>query len=689
MSEQHTPGHYHGSHLRYLIEVRRLRISDAVAGMKADLDKNIRSLGNQKRNGMISMVAFGLFGLPLFTIGSAIPVLGTIAAIAVPAVWRSALGAARNRLETELAIVNHSAHFEELLLAMSTYIDSHPGCGVSLNAFVNAYETALNNYQTVAHQDVNLDAMCQSFLAALRSQIGCSPTWFNQLVHRIDLEIKGRNVDLHHMNEVPIGSVEPRTTAIPSWQAHLYGMTPQYGNAFEVLSEPPPSQSRGLPGNNTKINAIPVPARSSADDSGQSDETVSEYVDRTPAPRDIEQAIEQSNIALFANGDINPRILKMPLKERGELLLDCLTQSGCDLRRYLRRPTVAYGGKQRSGKTTLAMLNLILQKAIDGQKIYYVTTDDDIYPVAFDGYMTSADPDEKQARVKLAAVYQRYIQLVTQAGVGDMNGQSWLLDEFTMSVSKLGNLTELLWDLVLTGAAKRGARLGAIFHEKTAGANGVPPGKAELFKSEFAFLWTDREENMQGDPNIAPYFPSGKYTLLEFKGNQANYSEECLEIPDWLRFDTNPKWFNSPCPVRSLLRFFPELDVRAGAIATNMLNKTSFASGSRPKPLGDSFATRSDRKAQIATSSETYYATTKEARQPSFVQEPKSVKISKLIEALEQSPDERAPAFIDFLLGLEPGVEITKTGIDPEFIRIAIVRKILQHASPSTVRVLT
>jgi len=282
-----------------------------------------------------------------------------------------------------------------------------------------------------------------------------------------------------------------------------------------------------------------------------------------------------ANMNLFSNSVVNPLVLAMPLKQRGEFILERLVQSGCDLRRYLRRPTVGYGGRQRSGKTTLGVLSLILQKAIDGRRIYYITTDKDVYPVAFDGYMTSFDPDLHQAREKLQGVYWRYVELMTQSCTAEMSEQSWLLDEFTMSVAKLGNLTDLLWEIVLTEAARRGTRLGIVFHEKTAGANGVPIGKAELFKNEFAFLWTDREENLEGNLTIVPYYPSGKYTLLEFKGNQASLSKQTLKVPDWLKFDVNPAQNNACCPVRSLLRFFPELDVRAGAISTDLLQDNS------------------------------------------------------------------------------------------------------------------
>ncbi|MGG6269314.1 hypothetical protein [Leptolyngbya sp. AN03gr2] len=256
-----APGHYHGSHLRYLIEVRRLRLSDAIAGIRTDLLNQIHGLSAQQRTGLLSVIGFGFLGLPLLSTGAAIPILGTVATVAIPAIWRTALGGARKRLEIELSIIGHSAHFEDLLSAMSIYIDAHPNCGVSLNAFVNAYETALSNYHAVAHQDYNLDAMCQSFLASLRSQMGHTPVWFNQLVNQIDLEIKGRNVDLQHLQENPIGSVDPRIPTLASWQMQLYGFTPTQGSAIESLRQQANTTSSNSPKSQP---AIPNSQRSSS-----------------------------------------------------------------------------------------------------------------------------------------------------------------------------------------------------------------------------------------------------------------------------------------------------------------------------------------------------------------------------------------------------------------------------------------
>ncbi|BAU16041.1 hypothetical protein LEP3755_66080 (plasmid) [Leptolyngbya sp. NIES-3755] len=291
-----APGHYHGSHLRYLIEVRRLRLSDAIAGIKTDLLNQIHNLSAQQRTGLLSVIGFGFLGLPLLSTGAAIPILGTVVTVAIPAIWRTTLGGARKRLEIELSIVGHSAHFEDLLAAMSVYIDAHPNCGVSLNAFVNAYETALSNYQAVAYQDYNLDAMCQSFLASLRSQMGHTPVWFNHLVNQIDLEMKGRNVDLQHLQENPIGSVDPRIPTLPSWQMQLYGFTPTQGSAIESLrqqanttspeSQPAILNSQQLSSStqpNTRSNSTPLQSAKVENDPWNAEQTTIDIVNSDTA----------------------------------------------------------------------------------------------------------------------------------------------------------------------------------------------------------------------------------------------------------------------------------------------------------------------------------------------------------------------------------------------------------------------
>lgn len=322
-------------------------------------------------------------------------------------------------------------------------------------------------------------------------------------------------------------------------------------------------------------SALPVAHKEVPEDPWAA-QPIQQFVNSTPTPRNVESAIQRSQVDLFVDGDINPDILAMSLSDRANFLLDCLAQTGCDIRSLIGRPTLASGGLQRSGKTTLILLTAIFEKAL-GNKIFYISRDNDLYPIAFDGYAIGSIANALQALGNLS-------QTINNTAMGGMRGQTWVLDEFSsVSAELTKDQQRQFWGMALTGFAKQGGRVRFMVHHKTAGANGLPPGQAETFKSEVKMLWTDRVDAIDGT-----YLPSGKYELLGEVGGYYRETGETFEIPDWLKFDLNPSWHNAPCPVRSLLRFFPEFDTRAGATAINMLQtKTSFKSGKMPKPMGN------------------------------------------------------------------------------------------------------
>jgi hypothetical protein len=254
---------------------------------------------------------------------------------------------------------------------------------------------------------------------------------------------------------------------------------------------------------------------------------------------------------LFIPGDINPQFLAQPIKYRAAYLLKALTQDGLDINRYLSRPTFGAAGSQRSGKTTLIMLMAILEKALYSREIYYITRDNDVYPIAFSGLISGSEDAALTG-------YRLLIERIAKTGMHGLKNQCWVLDEFSRLARQLADAeADQLWSLTLTGFAKLSGYARIILHGKTAKANGVPDGWAETFKHEVAIAWTERDEQAG-----VGYLPSGKYEVLRGDGNSYRATGETLTIPEWLLFDTNPNWNNAPCPVRSLLRFFPEFDTR-------------------------------------------------------------------------------------------------------------------------------
>jgi hypothetical protein len=300
---------------------------------------------------------------------------------------------------------------------------------------------------------------------------------------------------------------------------------------------PQPTEQPQLIGPTTKLSALDVPSVAVELPS----------VEVSAQPTQVEKWDKQ-------------QVLSLSMADRAQYLMKLLADSGCDLRRLAGRSTLAAGGLQRSGKTTLIILLAILEKAM-GQKVYYVTRDNDLYPVAFDGYANGCTE-------KAVAALNKLSDRINSGSMGSLKGETWILDEFSSTAKDLDDKTrDQFWGMALTGFAKQGGRVRFIVHHKTAKANGLPAGEAETFKAEVKMFWTERLETESGQ-----YQPSGKYELLQEVGGFYKESGETFVIPGWLLTDTNPDWNNAPCPVRSLLRYFPELDTRKGAVATP-LNK--------------------------------------------------------------------------------------------------------------------
>lgn len=311
-------------------------------------------------------------------------------------------------------------------------------------------------------------------------------------------------------------------------------------NLFNDINtaEPVPSEWVPMPqaidhpqliSSNTRLNAVDVPVVASV-----------------PSPS---QPIEETKLLSIE------ATLALPLAERADYVMKVLADYGCDLRNLVGRPTLATGGLQRSGKTTLILLLAILEKA-KGQKVFYVARDSDLYPIAFDGYASGSTDGAVDALMNLS-------DRINSGQMGALKGETWILDEFSSTAKEMPEkVKNQFWSMALTGFAKQGGRVRFIVHHKTASANGLPAGEAETFKSEVKMFWTERDEMSDGT-----YKPSGLYRLLAEVAGHYKETGETFTIPKWLKSDVNPAWHNAPCPVRSLLTFFPELDTRKGAVA--------------------------------------------------------------------------------------------------------------------------
>jgi len=395
----------------------------------------------------------------------------------------------------------------------------------------------------------------------------------------------------------------------------------------------------------------------------EKEQTIADYIETTkPSDRDIESAVKQAqSVTTPTKADV----LKMPLSDRADYLLKLLAEYGCDLRNLIGRPTLAAGGLQRSGKTTLLLLTGILEKA-KGNKLFYITRDNDLYPISFDGYASGSTEEAVKALLALST-------MINTGSMGSLSGETWVLDEFSAISGELPKPKQAeFWGMALTGFAKQGGRVRFAVHHKTATANGLPPGQAETFKAEIKMLWTDRTELQDGT-----YQPSGQYELLQEVAGYYKASGQTFQIPLWLLTEKNPAWHNAPCPVRSLLTFFPEFDTRKGAIAHSLneskpkdpFNRTvqvaNPSSQSQPVPTDDPW--------------QEYEIYAKEMNKPVEWNRQTLTNIGRLVGALQTSPDPRSPEFIQFLSDLQPGKDVSSADVDPTFLQIAKTRKILDE----------
>lgn len=271
-----------------------------------------------------------------------------------------------------------------------------------------------------------------------------------------------------------------------------------------------------------------------------------------------------------ADGSPSRALMAFPLKERAQLLLSTLKSAGCDIEYYMNRPAFAAGGLPRTAKSTLLVLMGLFEKAVMGRKLYYITADDDVFPVSFDGVASGSPAVARKGFLKFA-------DTVKSAGVGQLSDQTWILDEFAVTVAGFDNEEkERLWSTALTGMQKRQGRGRYVLHGMTSTMCGVPSGWADIFKQSLIVSRGEKAELRDGTDK-----PTGRYELYRSKdGKELSGTGKYISIPDWLKSKSNTEYGDLPCPVRTVLLFMPELDSRLMDSAVPQLIEQE-----QPKPM--------------------------------------------------------------------------------------------------------
>ena len=348
---------------------------------------------------------------------------------------------------------------------------------------------------------------------------------------------------------------------------------PQYkfGNEEKKAIAPSPADSQPI------ASAVSTGGNSVTAEYGDRRETVVNPIAPTVlaaesaiAPISVDQEVN-INTVLFAGGRINPHFLSFTLPQRAEIIFKTLKEEGCDIEQFVGDQLMGATGAQRSGKTTLLMMLSILEVALTGKKMFYLTVDDDVYPMAFDGMEFGLDNGK--------AGYQHFISELPKLKKGSAKDVIWVLDECTKATNRLGeDANEELWNGLLTGFVKTGASVRMVAHGTTSKSMGIPNGFAAQVKDEATFVKALRARDITGkDYAGSGKYPSGVYRDLELSGHSYQEGKETFSVPSWMLFDKTED--GDPCYVRSLLRFFPEMDTRVtGKEPPSILKKD------KPKP---------------------------------------------------------------------------------------------------------
>lgn len=273
------------------------------------------------------------------------------------------------------------------------------------------------------------------------------------------------------------------------------------------------------------------------------------------SPEEKQRELGGTALAEFRAPNVN-ELLKLPIQKRAEKMLSELALSGCDLGPYIYDKVLIATGTQRSGKSTIVVIIGILEAALLGKELRYITSDGDIYPVAFSGIANGSK------------YYSMAAKEIESTQLGQASNIVWIFDEITKQDTETKTQ---LWEQLLTGFVKTGASARLITHGITMKAIGFPVGMSDQVKSESVILKAQRESDLMDRSKAASlpnggHYPSGSYKRQELHGDcLRDVAEEHLQLPDWLLFDTNEQ--GNPCYVRSLLKYFPELDSRVNAAA--------------------------------------------------------------------------------------------------------------------------
>ncbi|MBF2014810.1 MAG: ATP-binding protein [Rivularia sp. T60_A2020_040] len=256
-------------------------------------------------------------------------------------------------------------------------------------------------------------------------------------------------------------------------------------------------------------------------------------------------------------------VLAMPMQQRASYLIDKLITSGFKVDECLAGQIIALCGSQRGGKGTLAGILAILSQAVEpGSEVHYFSAGTDIYPYKCSKLVCGfTHPNVENPDAKVAQAMLAYLKELD-------NKPQYSCKKLVIVLDELMTLTDLLDEedkkwlvrFLLVRAAKKGATIIMVLHASTITAwvgAAAASGMSSTFKS-LTFVGCDSKSVKSGALKRVS-IATGKYFLASPENFGIPKPDGDLgEIPDWLKQVNNPD-NGYPDPVRTLLKFFPEL----------------------------------------------------------------------------------------------------------------------------------
>lgn len=249
---------------------------------------------------------------------------------------------------------------------------------------------------------------------------------------------------------------------------------------------------------------------------------------RTASPAQSDRRVEPPDLTLYPD----PR-------ERMQVLLKAMAQSGLPLGSLINHPFVWCWGRSQSGKTTIALMLAVVRMAI-GNRVSYFTTDDD-YPRELPWNRTEDSPEG------YAIALDDVSETISGASKGGLLGTGWVFDEMFAASAEHGiAIQPLLTTVLMKGAKTRAGTIG-ISQADTSSAHGLK-GIDAAWRDERVSIQALHEEDELGNR-----YPTGRYLV-----NKGDSTQEWT-VPEWMLTQLNN--YGQPDPVVWMIQQFPEIRI--------------------------------------------------------------------------------------------------------------------------------